>query len=615
MQEFLDDRAVSAARDGHEIAMIRTLALCLVLAQSTAHAQDSTVPLRGDVVLLDEGVERVPAAGTMDLWIRRHGAWTKQELTLDRGHFEASVPADAVWIDASRLVLDGRDAWCALKLDMPLPAQPSKVIARHVKPCALRIVDARAERDLDAVELVELGSGSPSWHPPSETSAVRRTVSSPYALPLWDDDPESLGHGWIGARTYLARAPGRAWASITIDPTDGGTRTLLLAPEAVVAVRLEDGAIPDDVVVELRRDRADSIFGGRRIHIEQAGRAVEIDALPEGRYWVVAELREKRDAFGITNGTGRFLALELVDVAAGDVREVRFTLRDRAQPIDARGSPITNRRALRGTLRVPAEWNTKGLGLNFQRYEMATGGYRPRPGPSALTPDPADPTLFHWDAGVVEAGAWLAITTPIPWSQTFVVAPGLDDVAQLVMPPPADVSVRIVDAVTGLDIERCELSWYAMPPPQPSSIGGVGVGREVTSKRWRFRATQGEIVLMPIAGGYQMTFERATVASGENEIVLKLTKLLRVRVVAYDGDARLAAQDIVASAAAVGGRGTGVSMGFDGEGAFVDVDAPGTYAVTLYPIDGYESPPEIMVDVEADKPPPVATFRLRRTKR
>jgi len=583
----------------------------LLLLATFALAQDATKIVEGSVVLRESGVDHAETNGTLTFWLRHHTQWKRLEVPVDRGHFKLEVPERFTWLDPGQFVLDGREAHCAQGFDGSLRAADLRLIARPVVPSTLRIVDARNGLDLEDVQLVEtIGH---AWLPLSPMTPQLR-ATSPYTVPLWyraDEDP-SLRHGWIGQRTYLARARGTAWGRITIDPIEGGARVLALAPEAVLAVAVDGDAIPAGVVFELIPSEF-GVPGAVDLPIRKPGQVVEVDGLPAGKYRVVAELYG--DPMKPRVSTGRYLAIEHVELAAGDVREVRLKLRDIADPVDAKGNPVNPRHDLRGTLRVPAEWNAPDLAIELQRYDLATHAYRTVILATDLRVDEADPTLRHWGAGSVECGAWLAIVRPIPWSQTFVLDVTDPRGIALAIPPPGRVSARVVDSVSGADIESASLLWYALPPPQPSGIGGASPSRDAATKSWSFDATQGEIVLVPMAAEYATQFERVRVHPGENAFVVKLARLRTIRLVAYDGTARIAAQDLLAHAVELGGPRRSVGAGLDADGAYVQVEGAGTFAVRLQPIAGFVDAGDVVVEVADTGPDATAVFHLTRTPR
>jgi hypothetical protein len=504
------------------MARFATFVLVFAGLSASSFPQEKTVRLRGEVVLRgDDGSERVPSSGSLELWLRRRMEWHRLELALDAGRFEVDVPLPFTWIDAGRIVIEGRDAWCQFGLDGEIPTSRARLVARFVEPFTLKVVDSRSGLDLKDLEIVEAEGQT---HPPPRPGIGTIRADSPFEVPLWrreDYGETDLGHGWYGTRTYFVRAPSMVWTSITIDPSAGGSRTLALDPEARLRVRLVEGQVPTDVVVELRRNVHES--NGARIAIAQGGQHVDLDGIAAGKYWVAAELLDRAKRGSPGGQTGRFLFLEQVDLAPSVVRELTITLRDRSEPIDAAGHVLAATNRLRGTLRVPAAWGQPSLALEFHRNEPSMRRYLRRAGATALKRDPADPELLHWDAGQVEAGSWVAVLSPIAWCSAFVIGSAANEPITLDLPPPEPVTVRIVDARTGSDIEPCTLAWHSTFPLPWSSVPGASIERDVRTKIWRFRAPRGEIVLKANTYRvYSTKFERVMIRAGENEITLRL---------------------------------------------------------------------------------------------
>lgn len=496
--------------------------LTLALLLPPAFGQES-VRLRGEIVLHEEhGAERVPVSGTVEFWIARHG-WHSVVAQVEQGRFEAQIPVGWSWLDVGRLELDGREAWCAFGLETELPAEPIRLVAQVVKPCTLRVLAGRTGRDFDDFEILETRSDS---RVPTQPGVRGMRAASPFAVPLWrrdgDEEEVAFHHGWYGTRTYLVRAPGMAWASITIDPSKGGTRWLFLVPEARLSLRLDQGNVPSDVTIEVRRDVQDS-SGIGRIFFKPDNQLVEIEGLPAGRYWVVAELLDLTSRAFPGGRTGRFLALESADLRSGESRHVEIALRNRAEPLDVSGQVCAAGSHLRGTLKVPDEWDVSNPTMEFHRLEPAMHRYLPRATVRNFRIDADDPHLLHWDAGQVEAGSWVAVLRPIPWCSAIVIGTGTDEPIALELPPPAQVILRIVDARNGSDVEPCTVAWHSVFPPPWSSVSPAMVERDVRTKIWRFRAPVGEIVLKPDTYRvYATRFDRVMIRPGENEITLRL---------------------------------------------------------------------------------------------
>lgn len=558
-------------------------ALALVLASGIAEAGR----LRGKVTWRDDdGSTRAPAFGTVEFWSRKHGEWTKHEAALSAGAFEVEIAEPFAWLDAGPLRLEGREAHAAWGADGTLPAEPIELVARWTHPVALRVVGAASGIDLERVELV---ADDAKFHPSNEGGSHTRlgeALASPIALPLWHDGGWSKG--FVGRRAYWARAPGYAWQRIEVDAATRAENVLRLVPNADLLLEIAAPPLPADVRVLVANPRVE--HESLRVPFSATkGREHVVESLAPGSYRVLAQL-VNADGFD----TDALLFDRTIELRAGEVGNVRIELVERTRAFDRHGNVLAGTAPLRGTLRVPLAWKERVFSLRFERYELATRGYRRafELSSKSLVERPSEPGTFDWDAGLVRPGAWLAVLAPVPWSATFPLEGAGPFTIALELPPPADVRVRLVDATTKKDVDA-QLAWYALPPPQPSGIVGAGVARDAASASFVFQAPVGEIVLMPMRSDYPMRFERVPIAAGVNEIVLTLAKPRRIFVTMREGERSIDLDECIPRVVPLDGAGKNV--GFSTADDFgkprrtiVMVDAAGRYRVELEPSSVFE---------------------------
>jgi hypothetical protein len=147
------------------------------------------------------------------------------------------------------------------------------------------------------------------------------------------------------------------------------------------------------------------------------------------------------------------------------------------------------------------------------------------------------PGVLAWDAGEVLPAQYLATISEL-MHRELVDARSEEPVVHLVLPPLARVSIAIVDAATGVPIERARLGWA------DGEIEGVGhnsmakVLRDGNSGRFAFMAPHGEIEVNATAPEYGAQ-RRTLELLGDLELELALERATGVKLSFYDGDVRV----------------------------------------------------------------------------
>jgi hypothetical protein len=258
---------------------------------------------------------------------------------------------------------------------------------------------------------------------------------------------------------------------------------------------------------------------------------------------------------------------------------------------------------LAGTLVVPKEWSLPDFELRLRLLGSSSAvriEERLSIGRDEMQPLGED--LFAWSAGGVQPGRYEACISALSFSVGLRVGPeGLSD-ALVVVPPPAEVRVRCVEASTGLPAVGSTVRWHCRPPgdargwtSQPATEVRPGVAS--------CRTPVGPVNFSTSGGGFGWRSVEFEVMPGSNELVIELDRVASLTVVLRDGAKVVPWGNWrMPQLALHGGEHHGRSFTRTSDGELtLHVFGSGRYTLTLPLIDGYEPVPPTEVVLAQDE--------------
>lgn len=515
-----------------------------------APAEPESLALHGIVRWADEPAQ-LPACGELHLVLSYPERTTIYTVEVSNGMWSTDVAPGVLEARLGRLALDGIEAYCEAVVPASAFGTPIELAARPTQRNVLRVRSRATGRELTAD--LELVASDAAVLPDTSTGLHAKGLGSPIVLPEFDEDGP-LPERWYGHQTWWVRGPRYAWTPVDLDHAAGGERVVELELAGVLLVTPSGVESASDLELHLSR--------GPKRGLPRAGLAVgeplAVEGLAAGLYRVA-----------LARGTGPEpveLCASLARVEAGQVAEI---------VLDA-SRPAPPPQPLHGSLRIPAEWGDVAHSIELS---FLSNGFRKFGRPATV---PKEPTLWSWDAGMQPPGRYLAFVRPFQWSFTFDYNPVMATDFELVIPPPAQVCVRLLDRVTKEPISDEDLSWYGMPPPQASSITPEPVPFNAQRGGFCFTAPVGDIVLCLADAEQPFRFETARVAAGSNTIEVACAPYVRVRVFAVLDGARVPWPEGAFLRAAEGDSATHFRRWFPRtDCAEVGFDAPGSYQLQL----------------------------------
>jgi hypothetical protein len=210
-----------------------------------------------------------------------------------------------------------------------------------------------------------------------------------------------------------------------------------------------------------------------------------------------------------------------------------------------------------------------------------------------------------------EDGAWSAELTPgrhvfsaspWMWTQVIEVAPSGTTGARLVVPPPCDVEVRLVDAATGDPIaDNDDLWWYVTSGHIDWQL--VDMERLPCAEPgvWRFQAPIGTLVVSLWNKLHDAEAMETDLKAGKNRVELKAVPNYSCAIALTDGAVPVPIDEEIGAgvrAAALVGSGSLAECG-TGHPCSVWFTKAGRYRLTLPAIEGYEPVEPIEIEIAA----------------
>jgi len=612
--------------------LFAALAVLAIAPPSRAEPGDERT-VTGTIVFEDvDGSRTEPASGSIRVWFSGIGSLDARAPILD-GRFTLLVPKNQAYLSLGEIDLDGVACWSTPTWDEgPVPATVD-LVARRVRPMTLRFVDADTGVDLRQIRLVRA-----DW---KRDETLFGPFDSPFELPLFRESRPSP-RGWIGMVEYAVEVPGHETVRIWVDPSEGGTRTWELKPEARLEVRVA-GDHPDRADFVLATHLAHSRAQSPTYVIPPDG-VVRVGALSAGT-WQVWTAREGHV------GPDRGEVVEVV-LAAGAAKSIGVRLpildAEAAARSPHRGAIAPELVDMSGTLQIPAGLDRSSFRLVFSAGAGRTAGSVPAElRGSDLAPDPRDDRRLHWFAGRASPGAWIVRIPEIEWWQEFELvrdrrvelfanrptpkqsvervserSKSNDGIAEdaVVAREVEPFSIRVVDGVTGAALGPTDVQVRA-PDGPPGTDWKIATWIPDESTWFVRRSIHPPRVEVRKVGDpvHSRTIEILP-GLDTTDIVFWPTQFGQLK--AYDGDARIAAPEIEdelrPTIEPLGHTGESFWIGYPKWGdntVRVPLSGPGRYRVTLGENTRYAPHPPIEFEVKIGVPTPDVVFRLTRSTR
>jgi hypothetical protein len=543
------------------------------------------VSLSGRVVVIElDGTERTDAAGKFVLgaWIGERGKAVP--VTYQSGAWKAELGFASEFNQLS--VEDLRIGERPARVEEPtgrfaLPESGELVVrARRSPPMSLRVVDAESHLDLDGITLVssEEFPRADVGHPGCafEQRVVARGLSSPVAL-----DAHYGGLERYSQVRFFVGAPDHAWQLVQIEPLSGGETLVALERGANLSVSVRGVDPAAGAALRLRRE---SRFQPVADVDLRADGTLEFEGLVPCELRVVAEIG---DAFR----SPLVLGEQRVALIAGGRAEVYIVLEAAPELEIARGA---------GTVFVPQAWRLHEVTVHLQLLDPPIGEALVELDVEAGTAQSARAGFdaFHWEREGLQAGRYfLATRKPVIGVVVELPPLGRDDL-DLEVPPPAELTVHVVDEISGQPVELDELNWIAKPP---EGILGLELERafwDEQARLYRIRAPATEIELMAWAWQYQPYDEVLDLRGTPSEHTVRLKRGCGLTLRLVDGETPVIFPKGWADepTAVIGAGHTALMQFGDFERKYM-VTEPGTYKLQLPPIPGFLQPPPLEVDI------------------
>jgi len=501
--------------------------------------------------------------GTFQLGWVAGWRWDRDLVEVHAGAWSAEVPAGSE-LTFEDVCLGGRRALAVDPVSVAPESGKVALTCCWFVPTVLRVVDAEAGNDLDAVEIVLFDvmawRHDRSIHPGPPSAKRASTVVSGATSPV--TLPEEEGH-----QIYWVRAPEHAWTRLEVVHGFGGERVVCLPKAGTLDVRLLNFDPASEAELRLYE-----LGGGHRLSWPAAER-VRIDSLAPGKYDVRVEIGEWFHKPLRLGGA-------IVAVEAGAVREVALTLDSVPGPEGL--VPFA------GTLQIDPGWGKDlgGIEIDVQGVDVPPGTEDPR---VHLATD------GHWSAGRVPPGRYSVSVGP--WSQLVDVGPSGSPDVRIVVPAPCDVEVRVLLADRDEVAPVETLNWGLVEGSDEHDAACEAPGR------FRFRAPPAVIAFVGYDEQFKIQDHVVRLRPGLNRITLRAERKYGFKIEVKDAltGTTLRADDDFWPRITVAGVGPECRAADTPSSSTIRVTKPGRYRVMfLAEIDGFRSIDDQEVDVPAE---------------
>jgi len=545
--------------------------------------------LRGTVTLHDANGRRLPAPdGYLILALGRGKGRTpiRHGLRAEVQGGKWSMPSEKL-VDAQqvlvtrlrvggeRAMVDSPSGWSVLSAEGPLDLR-----AHLHRRSILRVIDGRSGRDLSGVTLLKTSSRFRTAHPGSDLA--RRVLQEDLVSPI---DLRAMLHATYqdGTKIFAVGAEGHAWTLVEVDFDVGGEYRIALEPGGDLELTIS-GYAPEDRAELLLRG---SSWGGEPFLIDPLdglGRVL-IKGIPGG------EVRASVDMKGSRH---EVLGRAVAEVHAGSVTSAAIAL----EPL------VKEYVSVRVVASLPKEWEleSQSLVLNLGRLPSPGRQFVPTPMARVTSRDAPGRPGFNelaWSFESVRVGRYRLFLSSLFQHWTIEVPTGGCDV-EFEIPPPADLSLRLVDSRTKESINPDRVSWG----PAPSDADPRHLRRILQDRQTGFysiRVPAIAVRLTVLDMDYLLADEVVDLSTGitQHTIQLERASVLEVGLRHEKEEVRFHEARPASLEPAPGNQGEVLRSSSGGFPRSFQVSEPGRYILRLPACAGYIQPAPQEVEVLA----------------
>ena len=544
--------------------------------------------LHGRVTLFDaEGVELPASDGEFRLTVWRGGFGNSTNVAFYEGAWSASVDntGDIDGIGVSRVASNGLRATVDKSLNKFLVPESRYVdfSARFPRDAVLRVVDDESDADLSGVVLVTSGRAwaGTEGHPGLDYG--KQIFASDLRSPI-DVGSRVTEVGFNGGVFLLVGVEGYAWMSVRVDLDNGGTQV----------VRMQRGAALDVIVSgvdakahERLRLRTSPESGVTFDEALVNNGLISFDGLHAGPHTVRAEVGE-------SHSDPRVVGEAAVDLSAGQRARVELAL----APV-----PTVERADASGLVFLPVEWHETNPVLTLKLLDTSTAGFERH---TNVDGQPTESirvgfAAVRWKARGVQVGRYQFSVFEPPCSVVIDVPAGGHDEFELVVPPPTELRVYVVDDASGDAVLTVAPQWYVRWPEGVAGGGSESATLDTAARCFVIRAPACAIELNVHSWDYQVHTESVDLAT-VRERTIRLRPACGIELVVKCGDESVAIPgNWRCEPHALTGSGRYSMSTMNGTQRKVMVSEPGTYSIEMPKIVGYVQSPVQTIEVFAGR--------------
>ena len=254
---------------------------------------------------------------------------------------------------------------------------------------------------------------------------------------------------------------------------------------------------------------------------------------------------------------------------------------------------------LSGELGIPASWGELDLEVVVKPLDVPT-----IQGKSEVTIPFADMDAtaqgrLEWVAGAVVPGRYRIAVQPLNLCKTVEVEESGIDPVIMDVPPPADVTVQVVEEESQLNVPLLSVSWW-VPGSQLSGCQLIWERRDSDDERFSFRAPLGSIEVANLfSNDWRVDRTNFVLHPGNNNLVVQASSACGIRLTLFDGEVTIPQGDLPQNITVRGSDPSlrMVSWGMEGSTRVLRLSGPGSYNVTVPRISGFELVPQYQVNV------------------
>ncbi len=538
----------------------------------------SSVHIEGSVVLADD-LRRAPASGSFALLVVDAQGTTTRSVVVDHGRWSIDLPERFAELSIGRMSLENRDAHCELVLDSLPATRRIELDAHWTQHNTLEVVDKSTgvafERGL---ELVESGN---RMYPSASDVRVGRDLASPIELPEFDERGATPGR-WRAMRSWWVRAPGFAWRRVDVNHWAGRSVRLELQPGGDLHIAIGGRKPLDRVRVRVAHGSESGYLDPSSI---SASRTIALDGLAPDFHRVSLERRTGASSSEIGHSDALVVVGRAIDVAL--------------EPTIAQSDPPTM--AMSGTLRIPSSWSASGPpSFSIELRRRISEDVYPYVAIEPPRTTQIDAETWNWDAGWAGRGHYIAYVRPFRRGFGFDYDPANASDFALVIPPAADVCVKLIDELGHQPITDESVAWFGAAPSDSDDVPPDVVRFDARRGGYCFTAPAGDLVLCTNDAKNPNRRTTVHVAAGANSIELAFAPFAHVRVFALENGGRVNWPDGLSIRVQRNGFEVRThSMDWGREANEIALETPGRYTIEIDDPFGEQLYAPASVEVEA----------------